>query len=160
MKVVSGGQTGVDRGALDAALSCGIDTGGWCPANRLAEDGLIPGKYPVTELPDAGYIQRTRQNVIDSDGTVVIYFSYPAGGTEQTIHFCIEHGKPYLLIDADEITVNRAATRIREFYTLKGIEVLNVAGPRASGELRAYDYARESLLRFLSSEIVSTEDVD
>ena len=82
--IVSGGQTGVDRAALDAALAMGVEAGGWCPEGRTAEDGIIPDRYPVIGLPGAGYPERTRQNVIDSDGTLIIYFGFPAGGTELT----------------------------------------------------------------------------
>ena len=100
IKIVSGAQTGVDRAALDAALECAVALGGWCPAGRLAEDGVIPSRYPVEELPRAGYRQRTKRNVVDSDGTVIIYFGYPSGGTEQTLVFCIKEKQPYVLIDA------------------------------------------------------------
>lgn len=82
MKIVSGAQTGVDRAALDAALENGVELGVWCPEGRLAEDGIIPEKYPVKELPNSGYSERTKRNVIDSDGTVIIYFAHPSGGTE------------------------------------------------------------------------------
>ena len=82
MKIVSGGQTGVDRAALDAAMECGVGAGDWCPEGRLAEDGVIPPNYPVKELPNARYTERTRRNVIDSEGTAIIYFDYPSGGTE------------------------------------------------------------------------------
>jgi len=79
MKIISGAQTGVDRAALDAALELGIDAGGWCPEGRKAEDGIIPDKYSVQALKGAGYRQRTRKNVTDSDGAAIIYFGYPQG---------------------------------------------------------------------------------
>ena len=142
MKIVSGGQTGVDRAALDAAFECGVEAGGWCPEGRVAENGTIPERYPVKELPGSGYIQRTKQNVLDSDGTVIIYFDYPSGGTELTIAFCIEEKKPYLLIDAQEVSVYRAINKVEKFISQRSIVTLNVAGPRASGEKRAYDYAK------------------
>ena len=145
IKIVSGGQTGVDRAALDAALELGADAGGWCPEGRTAEDGILPAHYPLQELPGAGYRQRTKRNGIDSDGTVISYFGFPSGGTEQTIHFCISEKKPYLLIDGDELSIERASTRVRDFLELNSIEVLNVAGPRASGEPRGYTYIRELL---------------
>ena len=103
LKIVSGGQTGVDRAALDCALQRGIDCGGWCPEGRLAEDGRIPPAYPVTELPGGGYPERTRKNVQDSDGTVIIYLGELSGGTEKTLLYCLDEGKPYLLLDAREI---------------------------------------------------------
>ncbi|MDH3584808.1 MAG: putative molybdenum carrier protein, partial [Phycisphaerae bacterium] len=74
IKIVSGGQTGADRAALDAALACGQPCGGWCPQDRAAEDGPIDPRYPLKELPGGGYRQRTHRNVIDSDGTVVLSF--------------------------------------------------------------------------------------
>ena len=152
MKIVSGGQTGVDRAALDAALKNGIETGGWCPEGRKAEDGIIPAKYPVKELHGSGYRQRTKRNVIDSDGTAIIYFGYPTGGTEQTIVFCIEEQKPYVLIDAEEISVKQASRKIKRFIKDNSISVLNVAGPRAGGESRAYAYAKKVVLSVLKAE--------
>ncbi len=143
IKVISGGQTGVDRAALDAALDSGAEAGGWCPEGRMAEDGMIPDKYPVKVLPNAGYRQRTRRNVKDSDGTIVIYFSHPSGGTEQTIGDCIKERKPYMLIDAEELSVEKASTIITTFIVRNSITVLNVAGPRSSGEPRAYEYANK-----------------
>ena len=151
MKIVSGGQTGVDRAALDAALESGVEAGGWCPEGRRAEDGVIPEKYPVKELPKAGYRQRTRRNVIDSDGTAIIYFGYPTGGTEKTITYCINERKTYVMIDADVLSIERAAKKIEHFIVEHSIAVLNVAGPRASGEPRAYAYARKLILSMLRS---------
>lgn len=143
VKIVSGGQTGVDRAALDAALESGVEAGGWCPEGRMAEDGPIPDRYPLQVLPGAGYPERTRQNVQDSDGTLIIYFGQPSGGTEKTLLFCIQSGKPYVLIDGDELTARRASQKVRAFVERRGISVLNVAGPRASGEAKAYSYARQ-----------------
>jgi predicted Rossmann-fold nucleotide-binding protein len=149
MKIVSGGQTGVDRAALDAAMTSGVESGGWCPQGRLAEDGPIPAKYPVTELPNGGYRQRTRRNVIDSDGTAIICFGAPSGGTELTRLFCIEERRPHVLIDAEQLSVERASMEIRRFIDAAAISVMNVAGPRASGEPRAYAYASKVILSVL-----------
>ncbi len=140
IKIISGGQTGVDRGALDAALECGVEAGGWCPEGRKAEDGVIPDQYPLLELEGSGYRQRTKRNVIDSDGTLIIYFNQLSGGTEQTVFFCIKEKKPYLLIDATELSEQRAAERVKEFIGDHNIGVLNVAGPRASSESQAHEY--------------------
>lgn len=143
VKIVSGGQTGVDRGALDAALDCGVDAGGWCPEGRKAEDGEIPARYPLIELPDSGCRQRTKRNVTDSDGTLIIYFGYLSGGTEQTVMFCMKKKKPYLLIDAKELSVDRAAERVIQFLNESHVSVLNVAGPRGSSESQAHDYTQQ-----------------
>ena len=151
MKIVSGAQTGVDRAALDAALESHAEVGGWCPEGRLSEDGTIPEMYPVTELPNSGYRQRTKQNVIDSEGTVIIYFGYPTGGTEQTISFCIKERKPYVLIDAEEFSIERASRKISKFVSEYSVSIMNVAGPRASGEPRAYEYARKVIKNVLQS---------
>jgi hypothetical protein len=151
IKIVSGGQTGVDRAALDAALETGTDCGGWCPEGRLAEDGAIPPRYPLAELKGSGYKERTKQNVLDSDGTAIIFFGAPTGGTEQTLRFCLERKKPYLLIDAAELTPERAAERMLAFVAGHSIATLNVAGPRASEEASAYGYAYQAVMRFLSA---------
>lgn len=149
LKIISGGQTGVDRGALDAALDLGMPCGGWCPQGRMAEDGFIPWRYPVIDLPGADYRQRTLANVLAADGTLIIYFTGLAGGTEETLRFCLEWQKPYLLIDAVELTVARAAQRITEFRYVFSISTLNVAGPRASSEAQAHAYAKGCLLSAL-----------
>lgn len=150
IKIVSGGQTGVDRAALDAALESDVPCGGWCPEGRKAEDGVIPEKYPLVELPQSGYRQRTKRNVLDSDGTVIIYFKYLNGGTQLTLKFCLSEKKPYLLIDATELKEERAAERIHEFVQEYDIKKLNFAGPRASGESEAYGYTKQVVSRFVS----------
>lgn len=111
LKIISGGQTGVDRAALDAALEQGVPCGGWCPEGRRAEDGPIPERYPLREVSGGGYKQRTLQNIRDSDGTVMFYFGHPRKGTENALFFCLKKGKPYLLIDAIEIPPGRAVER-------------------------------------------------
>jgi Circularly permutated YpsA SLOG family len=115
LKVISGGQTGVDRGALDAALAFEVECGGWCPAGRLAEDGTIPKRYPVMELANAGYSERTARNVADSDGTLVISKEEPAGGTRETVDRCIETRKPYLIIDCASMSLEETIEAATEF---------------------------------------------
>jgi hypothetical protein len=146
--VISGGQTGVDRGALDAALDLGVPCGGWCPAGRRAEDGVIPARYPVTELPGAGYIERTQQNVEDSDGTLVITFGEPGGGTASTIESCKKLRRPHLILDAAVVPLEVAVRQALQFVTGEGIRRLNVAGPRARSQPHGYEYAY-SLVREL-----------
>jgi hypothetical protein len=149
LKIISGGQTGVDRAALDIALKYGIDCGGWCPAGRLDEFGRIPDQYPVHELEAGGFIERTLQNVKDSDGTVVIYPGKLYGGTEQTVRFCEELGRPHQLIDGSKLATEDAAKSITEFVRNNNIRILNVAGPRQSEWLGGYDYASRALEAFL-----------
>ncbi|MFQ5543851.1 MAG: YpsA SLOG family protein [Nitrospiria bacterium] len=149
LKIISGGQTGVDRGALDAALECHVQCGGWCPDGRKAEDKLIPKRYPIKELPGGGYHQRTRQNILDSDGTVIVYFEALSGGTEQTLRLCLDEKKPYLLLDAVEVAPIRAAARIEKFYRGLPGPTLNLAGPRSSTNEQAYDYAKEVITIFI-----------
>jgi hypothetical protein len=132
LKVISGGQTGVDRGALDAALALEVECGGWCPAGRLAEDGTIPKRYPVVELPNAGYAERTARNVADSDGTLIISSGEPIGGTRETIDRCVEMDKPHLIIDHAKIPTNEIVELVLRFVGDHHVRLLNVAGPRAS----------------------------
>jgi hypothetical protein len=146
--VISGGQTGVDRGALDAALSLGVACGGWCPTGRAAEDGVIPARYPLTALRDAGYDERTVKNVEDSDGTLIITFGRASGGTARTIEICKQLGRPHLIVDAAGVALEDAVNDAVRFVRKKDIRRLNVAGPRASVEPRAYEYAA-SLVRGL-----------
>ena len=117
LKVISGGQTGVDRGALDAALALQVKCGGWCPEGRLAEDGTIPKRYPVMELANAGYAERTARNVADSDGTLIISNGVPLGGTRETVDRCIEMRKPHLIIDCARRSVQETIEVATEFVT-------------------------------------------
>ena len=149
LKIVSGGQTGVDRAALDVAVRHGIECGGWCPAGRLDEFGKIPDHYPVRELQSGGFTERTLRNVKDSDGTVVIYPGKLAGGTEQTVRFCIELKRPHQLIDASRVAAEEAAKLIADFVQKIKIDVLNVAGPRQSEWLEGYAYASHAFDIFL-----------
>jgi len=149
LKILSGAQTGVDRAALDAALKKKVPCGGWCPEGRKAEDGTVPELYPVQELKDGGYNERTKKNVQDSDGTVIIYFGQLSGGTAETLRYCLNEKKPYLLLDGREVNVGRAAERIFEFQSLLPDGTLNFAGPRASGEPQAYEYTMKVVENFL-----------
>ena len=149
IKIVSGGQTGVDRAALDAALQIGIECGGWCPEGRIAEDGVISLNYPVIELKNAGYEERTLQNILDSDASVIIYFDTLSGGTEKTLLFCINREKTYLLIDATELSIKCAAKKIQKFINAHSVLTLNIAGLRASTEACAYSYTLKVIKHFL-----------
>jgi len=150
VKIISGGQTGVDRAALDIALKHGIECGGSCPTGRLDEFGRIPAQYPVQELPVGGFTERTLQNVKDSDGTLIIYPGKLGGGTEQTVRFSIEQRRPHQLIDASRISAEDAAKLIAGFVRNHKIEILNVAGPRQCEWAEAYDYTFHTLDIFLT----------
>ena len=150
-KIISGGQTGVDRGALDAALEAGFPCGGWAPEGRTAEDGPIHARYPLQELAGAGYEERTLQNVLDSDGTVIIHSGMLEGGTRQTMVNCVEHGKPFEFVDAARIGPHEAAARISAFVEHHCLSLLNVAGPRASKWPGGYRYARSTLQHLLAA---------
>ena len=149
MKIISGGQTGVDRAALDTALSLGVPTGGWCPEGRLDECGIIPSHYPLRELPGGGYVERTAQNVNDADGTAIFHPGSLQGGTKATADFCTEKRKPCLVIDATAESPAKAAEQLRVFVQTNRVEVLNVAGPRASQWPQGYAFTIETLRKFL-----------
>jgi hypothetical protein len=148
-KIISGGQTGVDRAALDVALKYGIECGGWVPAGRLDEFGRIPDYYPLKELAHGGVNERTLANLRDSDGTVIFYCDEIRGGTERTLQCCVREKRPHCLIDATKLSVDQAATAVFDFAGQKKIKVLNVAGPRQSEWLGGYDYAFRTLEAFV-----------
>jgi len=103
-KIVPGGQTGADRGGLEAARWCGLPHGGWCPKGRLAEDGAIPATYELQEMPTDDYPSRTEANVVDSDTTAVITKGRPTRGSLLTIQLARKHGKPWIHFSIDKMT--------------------------------------------------------
>ncbi|WP_321322897.1 putative molybdenum carrier protein [Thiomicrorhabdus sp.] len=149
MKIISGGQTGVDRAALDFGLLHQIEIGGYCPKGKIAEDGVIPSKYGLTELSSQNYSQRTLKNVINSDATLIIYFDKLSGGTLNTRDFCRQEDKPVLLIDASQKTPNYWGQKAKEFVSNYHVNTLNVAGPRSSKCSLCYEYTMRLLGQFL-----------
>ena len=137
-KIISGGQTGVDRAALDVALELGIPCGGWCPKGRRAEDGRISDHYPLQEASSAEYPVRTQLNVEDSDGTLILSWGSPAGGTALTIKLAKKLKKPYLLIDLSQGGDPR---KVLEWVRDHHIQILNVAGPREGEAPGIHDQA-------------------
>lgn len=148
MKIISGGQTGVDRAVLDVALKHGIDCGGWCPEGRVDEIGRIPDRYPVEELPQGSFADRTLRNVKDSDGTAIIFYDELRGGTEFTLECCKQLARPHLLIDAAKCLPDAAAKLVADFVCDHHINILNIAGPRQSEWPGGYDYAFRTLENF------------
>jgi len=147
-KIVSGGQTGVDRAALDAALAHGVPVGGWCPKGRRAEDGHVPDRYPLKETPSEAYEQRTAWNVRGSDGTLIITDGTLEGGTALTMTEAERQERPVLHVrTTDPVPV----PMIRAWGETHGVRILNVAGPRASEVEGIYDEARTLLEAFLES---------
>ena len=132
-RIVSGGQTGADRGGLDAAIELGIEHGGWCPRDRRAEDGPIPERYHLRATESADYSARTERNVVDSDGTVLLTRGTPTGGSKLTAELAARRGKPLLHLDLDRLDNAAAAATLRAWLASKRIAILNVAGTRESG---------------------------
>ena len=145
-RIVSGGQTGVDRAALDVALALGYPCGGWCPRGRRAEDGPLAARYPLVETPSDRYLQRTRWNVRDSDGTLVLLRGVAEGGTGKTIDYANELGRPVCVVDFD---VGARLGPVRTWLRRHPIATLNLAGPRASKQPTIYDDATRFLRRLL-----------
>ncbi len=137
-RIVSGGQTGVDRAALDFALDRGIPCSGWCPAGRLAKDGPIDPRYPLKETPSSNYSQRTGWNVRDSDGTLIIGFGQLSGGTALTLRMAESMQKPCRVVNLDMMMDPQC---VINWALITGVKVLNVAGPRQDPNVRVYERA-------------------
>jgi len=145
-RIVSGGQTGVDRAALDAAMEAGIPVGGWCPAGRLAEDGPIPVRYPLDEDDSSDYASRTERNVADSDATLVLNLGELAGGTALTVEFARRYRRPLLVVQLD---VSGDPAPVVSWLRDNDIRVLNVAGPRESKRPGVYQTVLGFMRRML-----------
>ncbi len=140
-KIVSGGQTGVDRGGLDAAIALGIQHGGWCPKGRLAEDGSVPSRYELVETDTSDYPERTQRNIEDSDATLILYETKLKGGTLLTRKLCKRIDKPHLCL-----RLGRDAPGLAQQWLASAKpNILNIAGPRESNS----DGISERTLAFL-----------
>lgn len=137
-KIISGGQTGVDRAALEVAIFLEIPHGGWCPKGRRAEDGPIPATFDLLETTSFNYAVRTEKNVVQSDGTLILFRQVITRGTGLTVKFAKQHKRPYLCIDlgdipeTDQDATEAASQEILHWLVKENINVLNVAGPRES----------------------------
>lgn len=148
-RIVSGGQTGVDRAALDVALELGIPCGGWCPRGRRAEDGPVPDRYPLRETPGRDYPQRTAWNVRDSDATLVLTRGSLRGGTALTVRVARQTARPVLVVDLHDMPSPQPALAWLESHR---VAVLNVAGPRESENPGIAAQARTYLRLLMSHE--------
>jgi hypothetical protein len=144
-KIVSGGQTGADRAALDFAIKHKIPHGGWVPKGRFAEDGPIPAKYKLQEMPTSNYQKRTEKNVIGSDGTVIFSHGKLTGGSAYTQKIADEHDRPCLYLDLSKHDVFTLALTMINWIHEAEVSTLNVAGPRASKNPTIYKNVMEVL---------------
>lgn len=167
LRVVSGGQTGADRAALDAAQEFGIETGGWCPRGRRAENGRIPDGYPLRETPSEAVAQRTEWNVRDSDATLLLVLDAMDRGTAYTEEQARAYGKPLRVVeltapdgrdDRGKVSessarqpVEEKAIEIARWLNGREVSVLNVAGPRESNAPGLYRVARVFLERLFEA---------
>ncbi|MEE4258592.1 MAG: putative molybdenum carrier protein [Bacteroidales bacterium] len=144
LMIISGGQSGVDRAALDFAQKNKVNSGGWCPKGRKAEDGTIDEKYPLDETTDSSYENRTKFNVRDSDGTLILFITPMDAGTRLTFKLAQEMNKPVLVIDLSE---NKDARhhKVHNWIHFNHLEILNIAGPRESNSPGIYAETMEFL---------------
>ncbi|MBI5582887.1 MAG: putative molybdenum carrier protein [Deltaproteobacteria bacterium] len=146
--IISGGQTGVDRAALDVALELDREAGGWCPRGRRAEDGKISSRYPLQETASWKYPVRTRKNVQQSDGTLILTRGEPKGGTALTAALAEQLKKPYRVVDLE--AEKEGTDVLRGWGRELAIQVLNVAGPRESEAPGIYEQATRFLKKLLA----------
>lgn len=154
-QIVSGGQTGVDRAALDAALASGIEIGGWCPRDRRSEDGIIPSRYPLRETASRSYAVRTEWNVRDSDATLILVLDRISSGTRLTVDSARTQARPlrieYLIPDSQpgllttDLSLTQRVADVADWIRREKIQTLNVAGPRGSSHRDVYSNAFEFL---------------
>ena len=137
-KIISGGQTGADRAALDTAIKFNMPHGGWVPAGRKAEDGVIPPVYHMDEMPTDDYARRTEQNVRDAQATIIIARGPLEGGTLLTRELALTLNKPLCHIDLDDMDEFQAAMMLQDFLRSYPVQVVNIAGPRASRDPGIY----------------------
>ncbi len=178
-KIISGGQTGADRAGLDAAIELQVPHGGWCPRGRLAEDGTIPSHYRLRPTRTADYAERTRQNVLAADATLIFTYGPARGGSAVTIGFAVRHHRPWLHLDLarpvdNQLIVNQIKTWLRatprqQFLWDQGKRkargagnslhaptsepaglTLNIAGSRASSATAVYPRVQAIISELLS----------
>ena len=147
-RIISGGQTGVDRAALDFAIENKIACGGWCPKGRRAEDGIIPERYPLKETSSRGYRERTRKNVEESDGVLVFLLNKPDSGTYEAIDYAEKLNKPVYVVHLT-MNVEDQQTGLLDMLEENNIQTINVVGPRESNSPGIYQKTGAFLTRLL-----------
>lgn len=155
-KIISGGQTGADRAGLDFAIDHDMDYGGWVPKGRKTEDGSLPLTYHLQEMPTHDYAMRTLQNVLDSDGTVIVSHGFLTGGSALTRAFALKYKKSCLHIDLNVLSLPEAARTLFHWLEEKEIRVLNIAGPKAGKDPKIY----EAVLRLLQETLTNYRVLD
>jgi hypothetical protein len=149
-QIVSGGQTGVDRAALDVAIHLQIPHGGWCPRGRLAEDGPIAANYQLRETAESEYSVRTERNVIDSQATLVLHYHDLSGGTKLTVQLADRYRRPRMLIDLSDPA---DPDLVIDWLIGNQVAVLNVAGPRESSVRGIGRLAEEFLFQVFGQQV-------
>ncbi len=144
-KIISGGQTGADQAGLDVAIKHNIPHGRAIPKGRMTEDGVLSEKYNLIEMTTKSYPKRTEKNVVDSDGTVIFTHGKLTGGSLLTRKKAKEHEKPVIHLDLVTHNTEKAAISLRQFIEGNSIEVLNVAGSRASKDEKIYEAVFDAL---------------
>jgi hypothetical protein len=151
LKIISGGQTGVDRGALEAAAEAGSPHGGWCPLGRLAEDGRVPERFNLRETDSPDYQRRTELNVLEADATLILCRGPLSGGSALTRRLARKHRRPSLVVVLDGGAIDKQIDRVRRWLKRHKVETLNVAGPRESQSPGIAAMAREFVARLLDA---------
>lgn len=155
-KIISGGQTGVDRAALDFAIKYDIPHGGWIIKGRIAEDGVLPERYKLQEIPEASYPRRTLKNILESDGTLIISRGPLTGGSDYTRKMAISRDRPCFHIDLNQMSSFQAAEKIGNWIFENKIEILNIAGPRNSKDPAIYKVVLDILETVFYFDIIDS----
>jgi len=158
-KIISGGQTGADQAALDAAIELDIPHGGWIPKGRITENGPLPSKYDLAEMPTTSYPARTQKNILESDGTLILSHGKLTGGSAYTREIANQNAKPCLHIDLDEKGAFMASSEITAWVMDNNIAVLNVAGPRSSRDPKIYDKVK-GIIKTVCLQGVAMENIE
>ncbi len=156
-KIISGGQTGADAAALDAAIELNIPHGGWIPKGRKTETGPLPDKYQLQEMPTGSYTRRTEQNVIDSDVTAIFSHGRLSGGSLKTYNYAKKNNKPCLHLNMTRLSVDEAVKEILHWIEENNIQILNVAGPRGSKDPEIYAVVKEVLAIALTENLANNQ---